>query len=260
MNILIVDDQPTNLKLLRAQLEAEGHSIVEAADGVEALQVLQREPVDALISDILMPNMDGYRLCREVRRSPQFCALPFILYTSTYTSPNDMKLAQSVGADRYLVKPAPVESLLAALREVISRKGAPAVPPVEESYVLKLYNEALVKKLEEKNAELHQTLEALQRTHDRVAELNASLERRVQERTAELEVRNRELTEALENVKELSGLLPICSYCKKIRDSENYWHRVESYLTRHSKAELTHGICPECLESVRADLQKRHKA
>ena len=69
MNLLIVDDLATNRKLLRVTLEAEGHNILEAADGVEALQILARETVDAVISDILMPNMDGFRLCHEIRKS-----------------------------------------------------------------------------------------------------------------------------------------------------------------------------------------------
>ena len=100
MNILIVDDIVTNRKLLRVTLEAEGHATIEAADGVEALQILARENVDAVISDILMPNMDGFRLCHEIRKSERFHALPFIIYTSTYTSPGDVKLAQTVGADK----------------------------------------------------------------------------------------------------------------------------------------------------------------
>src|SRR5258707_9332097 len=80
--ILIVDDNPTNLKLLRAVLEAESFAVVEAADGVEALEVLKEQKVDSIISDILMPRMDGYRLCLEVRKSESH-ALPFIFYTST---------------------------------------------------------------------------------------------------------------------------------------------------------------------------------
>jgi len=67
MNLLIVDDYPNNRKLLRAALEAEGHRVAEASDGVEALEVLGREGVDAVISDILMPRMDGFRLCHKIR-------------------------------------------------------------------------------------------------------------------------------------------------------------------------------------------------
>ncbi|MDB6037826.1 MAG: hypothetical protein JWM99_1667, partial [Verrucomicrobiales bacterium] len=82
MNVLIVDDLPTNLKLLRAVLEAEGLTVFAAADGIEALQVLELEKVDAIISDILMPRMDGYRLCFEVRKNERLKRLPFIFYTA----------------------------------------------------------------------------------------------------------------------------------------------------------------------------------
>ena len=71
MNLLIVDDHLTNLKLLRAQLESKGHVVFEAHDGVDALALLERQRVDAVISDILMPQMDGYR--SEERRVGKEC-------------------------------------------------------------------------------------------------------------------------------------------------------------------------------------------
>jgi signal transduction histidine kinase len=169
MNLLIVDDIPTNRKLLRVMLEAEGHTTLEAADGVEALQILARETVDAVISDILMPNMDGFRLCHEIRKRERLHALPFIIYTSTYTSLDDMKLAQTVGADKYLTKPAPVAAVLDALREVMDPQSARPVLSalaVEEAYVLKQYSQTLVHKLEEKNAELAQANKALKRSNE----------------------------------------------------------------------------------------------
>lgn len=69
--------------------------------------------------------------------------------------------------------------------------------------------------------------------------------------------RVRELEEALASVKQLQGLLPICSYCKKIRDDHNYWQQVESYISEHSGAIFSHGICPECFEKfVKPELNK----
>jgi len=97
MNILVVDDTETNLKLLHAALEAEGHHVLEAANGLEALAVLEREPVDAIISEILMPKMDGYQLCHELRRSEHFKHIPFIHYSSTYTSPGTGATGSSGG-------------------------------------------------------------------------------------------------------------------------------------------------------------------
>lgn len=196
MNLLIVDDHAINLKLLRAQLEAEGHTVLQAANGAEALGVLEREPVDGVISDILMPVMDGFRLCLEIRRSERFSALPFVLYTSTYSSPEDRQLAHSVGADSYIVKPAPTHVVLEALRDAAKRAHGELVPVAadrEETYVLKQYNEALVRKLEEKNLALQEALEKLRAAHDEILAMNQQLEARVEQRTAELQTANREL-------------------------------------------------------------------
>lgn len=65
---------------------------------------------------------------------------------------------------------------------------------------------------------------------------------------SELASRVKELQEALQQIKTLQGILPICMFCKKIRNDQNYWQQVESYLSQHSQAEFTHGLCPECLE------------
>src|ERR1039458_7956284 len=155
MNLLIVDDDPTNLKLLRAQLGSKGHALFEAHDGVEALALLNRQRVDVVISDILMLRMDGYRLCHEIRMNERLHDLPFIIYTSSFTSPGDEKLALDVGADKYLKKPCSLETLVAALHEVIAQPHvAPRAEALGEVEVLKEYSEQLVNKLEEKNTEL----------------------------------------------------------------------------------------------------------
>ena len=155
MNLLIVDDDPTSLKLLRAQLESEGHTVVEAHDGVDALALLERQRVDAVISDILMPRMDGYSLCYEIRKHARLHDLPIIIYSSTYTSPGDQKLSLDMGADKYLKKPVSVETLVAALHEVGAQPhAAPRSDALREVEVLKEYNERLVSKLKEKNTEL----------------------------------------------------------------------------------------------------------
>ena len=159
-----------NRKLLRAQLEAEGHTVLEAGDGIEALAVLDRELVEAIISDILMPNLDGFGLCLAVRKDERFRALPFVFYTSTYTSTADMRLALNVGANRYLTKPAPMPALIAALRDA-SFQGTLQAPP-DEAIVLKQHNLSLLKKLEDKNATLEQTVQKLERAHERIAELS----------------------------------------------------------------------------------------
>jgi two-component system sensor histidine kinase/response regulator len=196
LKILIADDQPTNLKLLRAQLEAEGHQVIVALNGVEALAALEGEKVDAIISDILMPQMDGYRFCYEVRKNPRLQAIPFIFYTATYTSPSDEKLCFELGGDKYLRKPAMVEEILATLREATNGTGRRlplSVAAHSDLDVMKFYSEQLVSKLEEKNIELQQALKNLQGAHREILELNRNLELRVGERTGELKLLNEEL-------------------------------------------------------------------
>ena len=89
----------------------------------------------------------------------------------------------------------------------------------------------------------HGELRARVQVGSRVVQLQTALADRV-----------KELEEAMANVKQLQGLLPICCYCKKIRDDGNYWHRVESYITGHANVRFSHGICPDCTQKLKADL------
>ncbi len=191
MKLLIADDNATNLKLLRAQLEGEGHIVTTAYDGVEALELLRQDPAEAVISDILMPRMDGYRLCQEMRKEPPLREIPFVFYTATYTSDSDEGLALKVGADAYLRKPSRIEALVAAIEEAkVKRREYSAIHDPDDSVegqgVLREYNDALVRKLEQRNHELEQAHADLNRA-------NEELEQRVQERTAQLEASNLEL-------------------------------------------------------------------
>jgi hypothetical protein len=86
--------------------------------------------------------------------------------------------------------------------------------------------------------------------HTEFEALNANLEQKVEEKT-------REIREALEQVKRLEGIIPICAYCKKIRDNTESWHQLEQYITDHSDASFSHGICPTCLEQVKTDMKNR---
>ena len=172
MNILIVDDNLTNLKLMRTQLEGEGHEITQAHDGVEALTLLEHQPVDAVISDILMPRMDGYGLCREIRKNARFRNLPTIIYSSTFTSPDDVKLALDVGADKYLSKPASLEIIVAALDEVIAKPHlVPDPEALPQPEGLKEYSQRLVDKLADKKNRLEAANRQLSATRDQLAHL-----------------------------------------------------------------------------------------
>ncbi|MEO6568194.1 MAG: response regulator [Opitutaceae bacterium] len=175
MKVLVVEDTASNRKLLRAILEAEGITVGEVADGVAALSALESEKFDAVISDILMPRMDGYRLCREIRRNPQLRHLPVIAYTSTYLSPGDEQLALRSGADRYLRKPVSVEVLLQTLGDLL-QPDAPNRPtslPPEDPLVMHEYNAVLVRKLEAKSLELEERNEELRLANEQLRALTA---------------------------------------------------------------------------------------
>ncbi len=90
-----------------------------------------------------------------------------------------------------------------------------------------------------------------------LARSKGALERQVVKRTEELRTRNQELSEALGRVKQLSGLLPICASCKKIRDDHGYWNQLEQYITEHSEAGFSHGICPDCAKVMYPDFVPR---
>ncbi len=157
MNVLIADDNNTSCKLLRAFLEARGYAVIVAKDGHEALELLEHHPVDAIISDLLMPNLDGYRLCRKVREDNRWRDIPFICYTAIYDARNDEELAFDLGADAYLRKPSSNATILGALRASIEkgrgRSNRPKAPHAELD-VVKTYSQPLVDSLENKYFEL----------------------------------------------------------------------------------------------------------
>jgi PAS domain S-box-containing protein len=117
--ILIADDDPRQLKLLKIQLEQLGFVVTTAADGVEALAQAQACPPDALITDVLMPQLDGFQLCLAARRDARLARVPVLLTSAVYTDDRDAELARTVGASRFLLRqpgqPELAEALLACL-------------------------------------------------------------------------------------------------------------------------------------------------
>lgn len=158
--ILIVDDKTENLYLLQALLQGNGFTVVTAENGAEALALARRSPPALVISDILMPIMDGFTLCREWRQDPGLRHLPFIFYTATYTDSEDERFAMSLGADVFLVKPVAAPEILTHVRSLIAQSQEHPVPPdlkpavKPEITYLQEYNQVLIHKLEDKLADL----------------------------------------------------------------------------------------------------------
>ncbi len=181
MKILIVDDKADNLYLLQSLLTGHGFSVTSAYEGREALAAARKDPPDLIISDILMPGMDGFALCREWRADPALQHIPFIFYTATYVDPQDKKLALDLGADRYLIKPTEPDVFLEEVRRVLEDHASyPGLsvrqPCASEAVVMQEYNQALVHKLEEKLEELESTVTLLQTSETRLDEVNRVLQ------------------------------------------------------------------------------------
>jgi PAS domain S-box-containing protein len=166
MRVLIVDDHSENLYLLRVLLQGHGHQVTEAADGAAALSLARQDPPELIVSDLLMPVLDGYALLRHWRSDARLKSIPFVVYTATYTEPQDEQLAMALGADAFIIKPTEPEHLMARIEETLARRArgesTAARSPVEESLLLKQYNEVLIRKLEDKLVQLEQTNRGLQ--------------------------------------------------------------------------------------------------
>lgn len=166
--ILVVDDKEENRYYLEALLTGHSFVVESARHGAEALTMARRNPPDIVISDLLMPVMDGYTLLRHWKADARLKSKPFIVYTATYTEPEDERLALSLGADAFILKPAEPEDFLNRLREVQARvaSSSPAEPKAhaaDDSDLLRNYSETLIRKLEEKTLQLEEANRALER-------------------------------------------------------------------------------------------------
>ena len=165
--LLIVDDRAENLYLLQALLQGNGYAVETARHGAEALTLARLRPPDVVVSDLLMPVMDGYTLLRYWKTDDRLSAVPFVVYTATYTEPRDEQLALDLGADAFILKPADPDVFLARLREVLARvDSSPARlrPGQPAGAVLQEYNAVLIRKLEEKALQLEQSNASLRDT------------------------------------------------------------------------------------------------
>lgn len=162
---LIVDDQADNRYYLEVLLQAAGFSTTSAVNGQQGLDLARQQPPDVAIVDLLMPVMDGYRMLQLWRHDPLLQQRPFVVYTATYTDPEDEKLALSLGANVFLRKPAEPDVVLAAIHDALQRTPVVAapVPAADDPELLQSYNQALVRKLESRSQQLEAANARLER-------------------------------------------------------------------------------------------------
>jgi sigma-B regulation protein RsbU (phosphoserine phosphatase) len=175
LKILVAEDENVSRTVLETSLKKRGHEVVALENGLKAWQAIEKEYFPVIISDWLMPVMDGLALFRKVRSVPRDNYIYLVLLTSLEGKTNYLE-AMDAGADDFMTKPFDTDQLTARIQ---------------------------------------------------VAERILGLR---------------------QHVSQLEGLLPICCSCKKIRDGQDNWQRVENYIEIHSEARFTHGYCPECCE------------
>jgi len=159
--VMVVDDNQSNLYLLQVLLTGHGYEVESALNGSEALEKARTTPPDLLISDILMPVMDGFTLCQKWKTDPDLKKIPFIFYTATYTDPKDEKFGLSLGAERFIVKPAEPDDFLKIIGEVLDEAEQGRITPgrvslSDEAEYFRHHNRALIKKLEDKMVQLEE--------------------------------------------------------------------------------------------------------
>lgn len=169
--VLIVDDSRVNLYLLESILKACHFEVILARNGKEALAQARLNPPDLIISDILMPVMDGYSLCRACKLDDILKHIPFVFYTATYTEEKDKIFSMALGADRFIIKPQEPQVLVSILLDLLEEKKTTTAPAEkslsEEMDFLRQHNEALFKKLEKKMSDLESTNQELKNLEER---------------------------------------------------------------------------------------------
>jgi DNA-binding response OmpR family regulator len=118
INILVTDDQDSIRKLMKVYLVRDGYNVFTASDGLEALEILDKEHIDLMIADIMMPNMDGFTLTKELRASQY--NFPILMITAK-DSIEDKKLGFTIGTDDYMVKPIDFDEMLLRVSALLRR-------------------------------------------------------------------------------------------------------------------------------------------
>jgi PAS domain S-box-containing protein len=179
-HLLIVEDHEENRNLLKLLLEVNGYRVTAAGNGLEALAMARRDPPDTIVSDVLMPKMDGFALCRAWMQDTALRLIPFIFYSATYVHPEDEQFAMALGAVRYLIKPMEAAVFLKELRAVLQQwtghtAPAPAVP-LDEATTHALHESALARKVEDKMAQLEAANRKLRKSEEKYRRIYDNLQ------------------------------------------------------------------------------------
>ena len=152
--ILIVEDVPNVLELLEVTLRFKGYSVMTARDGDEALEAIARQRPVLIITDILMPKLDGYAFVQKLRLNPATRAIPVVFLSATYVTPEDKEFALSLGAARFIEKPIDTEDFLLTVAELVTQSPFTQPLPLDMEKFYLGYRTRLEEKLRHKNTQI----------------------------------------------------------------------------------------------------------
>jgi len=206
--ILVVDDDPEILCLSTMLLERAGYAVLEAKSGRECLNLLDEFRPDLVLLDVVLPDITGIEVCRQIKSSENLKNIYVILASGIQISSDNQAEGLNIGADAYIIRPISNKEFLARIQ------AGERIKIAEDS---------------------------------------------LREKEKEQQVLISKLRDALAEIKTLTGFIPICASCKKIRDDEGYWNNLETYISKHTNAVFSHGLCPTCAEQCKAEIRKHIK-
>jgi len=152
--ILIVEDVPNVLELLEVTLRFKGYAVVTARNGEEALKVIEEQRPVLIVTDILMPKMDGYAFVQKLRLNPDTRSIPVVFLSATYVTPEDKDFALSLGAARFMEKPIDTEDFLLTIAELVTQQPFTQPQPLDMERFYQGYKTRLENKLRHKNSQI----------------------------------------------------------------------------------------------------------
>jgi len=152
--LLVVEDIPNVRELLEVTLRFQGYEVITATNGQDALDILESEKPALIITDILMPKLDGFAMMQELRSNPKTQEIPVIFLSATYVTPEDRNFAMSLGASRFIEKPIDTEDFLLTIAELLSQDRITIPSPLGQPQFYSGYRERLETKLQHKNRQI----------------------------------------------------------------------------------------------------------
>ena len=152
--LLVVEDVPDILVLLNETLKFKGYRVITARNGVEALEQIEKERPALIITDILMPKMDGFSLVHRLRLEPETRNIPIIFLSATYVAPEDKAFALTIGVTRFIEKPVDLAAFFPVIDELLAQKEPDVLEPLDETGFYEGYRKRLETKLKHKNTQI----------------------------------------------------------------------------------------------------------